>query len=133
LEIEKSIWEEKVGKNASAKGPGLCDRVKRGVCAKKEKGVFIVEGKERGGTGICGGPTKKRVYLTFQVTPNFTSTFCSKKGQKTKDGTGLLTHKPVDNKKWVSPPTYNRYIEWSGKEKSIYEARPKIRIQQRQD
>ena len=97
--MEKSIWEEKVRKNASVKGLGSCDRVKRGVCAKKGKGVFIVEERERRGTGICRELTKKRVYLTFQVTPNFASTFCSKKGQKMKNGTGLLTHKPVDNKK----------------------------------
>jgi len=81
------------------KGLGSCNRVKRGVYTKKEEGVFIVEGRERGGTGIHEGPTKKRVYLTFQVAPNFTSTFCSKKGWKTKNGAGLLTHKPVDNKK----------------------------------
>jgi len=99
LEIEKSIWEEKVGKNASAKGLGSCDRVKRGVYAKKEEGIFIVEGREGGSTGICRGPTKKRVYLTFQVTPNFASALHSKKEQKTKDGTRLSIHKPVDDKK----------------------------------
>jgi len=47
--MEKSIWKERVGKNASAKDLGLCDRVKRGVCAKKGEGVFIVEERERGG------------------------------------------------------------------------------------
>ena len=63
--MEKSIWKERVRKNASAKGLGLCNRVKRGVCAKKGEGVFIVERRERGDIGICGGPTKKRVYSTF--------------------------------------------------------------------
>jgi len=110
------------------KGLGSCNRVKRGVYAKKGEGVFIIEGRERGGTGICEGPTKKRVYLTFQVTPNFTSTFRSQKRWKMKNGTGLSTHKPVGNKKWVPPPSHSRYIEWSRKEKSIYEARPKIGI-----
>jgi len=80
LEIEKSIWKERVREDASVKGLGSYNRVKRGVYTKKGEGVFIVEGREKGDTGICGGPTKKRVYLTFQVTPNFTSTFCSKKG-----------------------------------------------------
>jgi len=65
LEVEKSIWKERSRKNASAKGLGSCDRVKRGVCAKKEEGVFIIKRRERGGIGIYGGPTKKRVYLTF--------------------------------------------------------------------
>jgi len=129
LEIEKSIWKERVREDASVKGLGSYNRVKRGVYTKKGKGVFIVEGREKGDTGICGGPTKKRVYPTFQVTPNFTSTFCSKKGWKMKNDTGLLTHKPVDNKKWVLPPSHSRYIGWSGKEKSIYKARPKMGIQ----
>jgi len=99
LKVKKSIWEERVRKNASVKGLGLCNRVKRGVCAKKGEGVFIIKGREKGDIGICEGPTKKRVYLTFQVTPNFASTFCSKKGWKMKNGTGLLTYKPVDDKK----------------------------------
>jgi len=127
--MEKSIWEKRVGEDASTKGLGPCDRVKRGVYAKKGEGVFIVERRERGGTSICGGPTKKRVYPTFQVTSNFASTFHSKKGWKTKNSTGLSTHKLVDDKKWIPPPSHSRYIGWSGKEKSIYEARPKIEIQ----
>jgi len=112
------------------KGLGSCDRVKRGVYAKKEEGVFIVERRKGGSTGICRGPTKKRVYWIFQVTPNFASAFRSKKGQKTKDSTRLLTHKPMDDKKWIPPPFYSRYIGWSRKKKSIYETRPKIGIQQ---
>ena len=126
--MEKSIWEERVREDTSAKGLGSCNRVKRGVCAKKEEGVFIVEGRERGDTSICREPTKKRIYLTFQVIPNFASTFHSQKEWKTKNSTGLSTHKPVGNKKWVPPPSHSRYIEWSRKEKSIYEARPKIGI-----
>jgi len=43
-----------------------------------------------------------------------------------KDSTGLLAHKPVDNKKWVPPPPHSRYIGWSGKEKGVYKARSKI-------
>ena len=128
MEIEKSIWEKRIGEDASVKGLESCNRVKRGVYAKKGEGVFIVEGRERGGTGICGGPTKKRVYLIFQVTPNFASTFHSQKRWKTKNGPGLLTHKPVDDKKWISPPSHSRYIGWSRKEKSIYKARPKMEI-----
>ena len=63
--MEKSIWEQRIGKNASTKGLGSCNRVKRGICAKKGEGVFIVKGREGGSTGICGGPTKKRVYPIF--------------------------------------------------------------------
>ena len=52
--------------------------LKEGFMPKKKK-VYSLSREERGGIGICGGPTKKRVYLTFQVTPNFASTFCSQK------------------------------------------------------
>jgi len=47
------------------KGLGSCDRVKKEVCAKKEEDVFIIERREREDTGICRGPTKKRVYPIF--------------------------------------------------------------------
>jgi len=99
LEIEKSIWKEGIREDASAKGLGPCDRVKERIYTKEEEGVFTVKRRERGSASVCERLAKKRVYLIFQVAPNFTSTFCSKKGWKTKDSTGLSTHKPVDNKK----------------------------------
>jgi len=46
LEIEKSIWEERVGENASAKGLGLCNRVKGGVCTKKGK-MYLLSREKR--------------------------------------------------------------------------------------
>ena len=46
------------------------------IHAKKEESVFTIKGRERGSTGICRGPIKKRVHLTLQVTPDITSTFC---------------------------------------------------------
>jgi len=67
LEIEKSIWKERIGEDASAKGLGSCNRVKRGVCTEKGESVFIVKRRERGDTGICRGSTKKRVYPTLCV------------------------------------------------------------------
>ena len=33
LEIEESIWKSRVGENTSAKGLGLCNRVKERLCA----------------------------------------------------------------------------------------------------
>jgi len=81
------------------KSLGPCDRVKRGVCAKKGKGIFIIKGRERGSTDICRGSIKKRVHPTFQITPNITSTLCGKKGWNVEGSTRLLTHKPVDDKK----------------------------------
>jgi len=114
--VKESFWEKGARKDASAKSLGSCNRVKRRVCAKKGKGVFIVEGREKGGTGICRGPIKKRVYSTFQITPNITSTLCGKKGWDTEDGIRLLTHKSVDNKKWIPLASHCRYIRWSRKE-----------------
>ena len=46
--MEKSIWKKRVREDTSVKGLGSCNRVKRGVYAKKGEGVFIVEGRERG-------------------------------------------------------------------------------------
>jgi len=43
LEIEKSIWEKRVREDTSAKGLGLCDRVKREVCTKKGEGVKTLD------------------------------------------------------------------------------------------
>ena len=63
--MEKSIQEEEVGKDASAKGLRPCNRVKRRIYAKEEKGVFTVKRRERGSTSICGELAKKRVYSTF--------------------------------------------------------------------
>jgi len=79
LEIEKSIWKERVREDTSAKGLGLCDRVKERIYAKEDKGVFTVKRRERGSASVCERSAKKRVYLTFQVAPNFTSIFCGKK------------------------------------------------------
>ena len=93
------------------------------------KGIFTIKRRKRGGTGIQGGLTKKRVYLIFQVTPNFASIFYSKKERKAKNGTGLPTCKPMDDKEWIPPLSHSRYIGWSRKEKSVYEARSKMGIQ----
>jgi len=57
---------------------GLCDRVKRGICAKKEKSIFTIKRGKRRGTGICGESTAKEIYLTIKITTDLTSPFCSK-------------------------------------------------------
>jgi len=77
--VEKSIWKKEVKKNASAKDLGPCHRIERGVCTKKGKGILLVKGGKGGSTGICGGSVEERIHLTFQVTPNVTSTLCGKK------------------------------------------------------
>jgi len=78
--VEEDVWKKRVGKNASAKSLGSCDRVKRRFCAKEGKSVFSIERRKRGSTSICKRPTKKGIHLTIQITLDIASTFCSKKG-----------------------------------------------------
>ena len=99
MEVEKSLWKEKVRKDASIKSLGSCYRVEKGICAKEGESIFTVKRRKGESTGIYRRPAEKRVHLTLQITLNFTSTFCSKKGWKIENSAGLSTHKPVDNKK----------------------------------
>ena len=39
LEVEKSIWKERVGKNASTENLGSCHRIKGGVYTKEREGI----------------------------------------------------------------------------------------------
>ena len=79
--MEESLWKKGVRKDASVKGLGPCDRVKRGVFTKEREGVFIVERREGRSISICGRSTAKRVYTTLQIATNFTSALCGKKGR----------------------------------------------------
>ena len=96
--MEESIWKKGVREDAGVKDLGPYHRAKRGVYAKKGKGILTIEGGKRGSTNICGRPTEERIYPTLQVTPNVAGTLCGKKGWHTEDGTGLLTLKLVDGK-----------------------------------
>jgi len=106
----EGIWKKEVRKNASVKDLGPCHRVEKRIYTKKGKDVLIVEGKKGRSASICGGSIEERIYPIFQVTPNITSILCSKKGWHMKNGVGLSTYKPVDNKEWVSFTSYHRHI-----------------------
>jgi len=80
LKVEEGVWKKRVGKNASAKSLGSCDRVKKRFCAKEKESIFSIKGKKRGSTSVHRRPTKKRIYSTIQITLDIASTFCSKKG-----------------------------------------------------
>ena len=127
--MKEGIQKKEVGKNASTKNLGLCYRVEGGIYTKKGKGILTVQGGKKGGASICRRPAKERVYPPFQVTPNITSTLCSKKEWHTENGVGLSTHKLVNDKEWVSFTPYHRYIGWSREEEGIYEAGPEVEIQ----
>ena len=127
--MEKGVWKKGVRENASVKDLGLCHRIERGVCTKKGKGVLLVEGGKGGSTGICGGSVEERIYLTFQVTPNVTSTLCGKKGWHMENGTRLSTYKPVNDKKWISLTPHHRYTGWSRKKEGVHKTGSEMGIQ----
>ena len=100
--MEEGVWKGRIRMHAHQKAMGPCDRVKRKVRAKKREGILIVKGGKGRSTGIHRGSVEKRIHPTFQVTSNITGTLCGKKEWHAKNGTGLLIHKSVDNKEWVS-------------------------------
>jgi len=77
LEVEEGIWKKEVGENASAKDLGLHHKIERGVHTEKGKDILIVKEES---TDIHRESVEERIHLTFQVTPNVTSTLHSKKG-----------------------------------------------------
>ena len=127
--MKEGIWKKEVEKNASAKDLGPCYRVERRVHTKKRKDILIVERRKGRSTSIYRGSVEERIYPTFQVIPNVTSTLCGKKGWYIKNGTGLLTYKSVDNKEWIFLIPHCQHTGWSREEEGVYEARPKIEIQ----
>ena len=125
----EGIWKKEVGKNTSMKNLEPCYRVEGRIYTKKGKGILTVQRGKGGGASICRRLAKKRIHPTFQVTPNITSTLCSKEGWYTENGTGLSTHKSVDDKEWISLIPYCRYTGWNRKEEGVYKAGPEIGIQ----
>jgi len=80
LEVEESLWEKRIRKNASVKSLGPCNRVERRIYTKERKGVFIIQREKGESASICERSTAKRVHLTLQITANITSTLFGKKG-----------------------------------------------------
>ena len=109
--MKKSIWKKGVRKDTSAKSLGLCHKVEKRVYTKEEEGLLAVKRRERGSASICRRSAEKGIYSTFQVTPNFSSTFCGKKEWNMKNSVRLSIYKPVDNKKQISLAPHSRYIK----------------------
>ena len=63
--MEKSIWKERVGEDASTENLGSCHRIKGRVYTKEREGILIIERRKRGGTDICGRPVEERIYPTL--------------------------------------------------------------------
>ena len=117
LEVEKSIWKERVREDASTENLGSHHRIKGGVYTKERKGILIIERRKREGTDICGRLVEKRIYPTLQITSNITGTLYGEKGWYTEDGTRLLAYKPVDNKKWIPFTLIADILDGVGKRK----------------
>ena len=60
--MNKSIWEEAVGKDAYKKIVGSCDRCKGGVYAMKREGIPFVERRKGRGKRVCKGAAEERIY-----------------------------------------------------------------------
>jgi len=65
LEVEESLWEKGVGKDASAKGLGSRNRVEERVYPKEREGVLVVKREKRGGTSICRRSAEEGIYSTI--------------------------------------------------------------------
>ena len=74
--MDKSVWEEAIGKNVDKKIVGSCDRCERRVCTTKRKDIYIFEREKRGGKRICKGAVEEGVYLAIKVIANSASIFC---------------------------------------------------------
>jgi len=110
-------WGKVFGKKKSERMPvrktwDHAIELKEGFIPKKRK-IYSLSRKEREEmqvfASVCRRPAKERIHPPFQVTPNVTSTLCSKEGWHMENGTGLLTHKSVDNKEWVSLTSHCRH------------------------
>jgi len=55
--------------------------------------------------------------LTIQVTPDIASTLCSKERWNAENGARLLSHKSVDDKKWILFTSHCRHTRWGRKKK----------------
>jgi len=61
--VDKGVWKEAVGENAHEETVGSCDRLERGIYAKKRKSVSFVERRKRGSIRVCEGAAEEGLYL----------------------------------------------------------------------
>ena len=87
--MDQGIWKETIRKDADEEDIGSCDRSEGEVCAKKGKGLPIVEGEKRGSKGVYSGAAEERVYLTVKITTDSTGILHGEKGWKKENSSGL--------------------------------------------
>ena len=72
---KESKWD-----NTDKEVMGPCNRDERRICAKKEEGVSVVEGRDKRDMWVHQRTIKKRVYQTPKVTSNSICVFYKKEG-----------------------------------------------------
>jgi len=87
--VDLGLWKKDQQIDVYQEVIGLYYQNKRRVCAKKEKSISVVKGRERGGTQVHNRTIKKRVYQALKVASNGTSIFCKEKGWKEAYDIGL--------------------------------------------
>ena len=79
--------------DAYKKTLGLCNRAKEKICAKKEKGVSVVERRKRRSMRVYLRTIEEEAYQTLKVISNCTSIFCRKEEWEKEDGSELSIFK----------------------------------------
>ena len=87
--MDKSVWEEAIGKNANEEGVGPYNRCKRGICAKEREGIPIIKREKRRGERVYQGTAEKEVYSPIKVTLNGTGVLCREERQEKENGARL--------------------------------------------
>ena len=60
--MDPCLWKEDKQMDAHKKTLGSCNRDEEKICAKKEKGVFIVEGRKRRSVRVYLRTIEEEVY-----------------------------------------------------------------------
>ena len=82
LQVDSCLWKESKQKNANKEGMGLCNRDKKEVYTKEEKGISVVKEREGRGAQVYGRTIEEMIYQTLKVTSNGTCVFIRNKNDK---------------------------------------------------
>ena len=91
--MDKDIQDEAIREDANEEDVGLCNRCKRGVCAKKEKDIPSVKRRKRREEGVYLGTAEEEIYPAVKVTSNSASVLCRKERWKEVNGARLQVSK----------------------------------------
>ena len=126
--MDKSVWEETIGKDADKEDVGPHDRCEGRVCTEEWEGVSVVKGGKRRGKRIYKRTVKKRIHSAIEITINGASSLCREERQKEKNGTGLQVLKQVDSQEQLSTSLNIRYFEEHWDEEGVHKNRFKVGV-----